>query len=418
MSYEQAHTSGSFQLSVSHHNLNVDDRLDVGIREGGEMVLEEIETNRTEDRETTLRTFVTSGAFDNHLIKVGVDLSYRQRHARFRVFEVEDGESEEVDLGGVFRITEQRLDAYLMDTWQIGPKHTLQAGLRLESTDMDLLDAGVTLDETELFPSLHYLYRANDHNSFRFSLARTTARQDFMDLQPFLQRDQPSEGHSTRGNPNLRAEFALGFDLGFEHSFRNQEGMLGFNLFYRDITDRVETVQLDEEDFQILNAGDGEVYGIELDLGMPLSGLKMPNVSLFANLTVQDSRLTDPNEGVKRPFNLQSDFVFNCGLLHTFPSAGLSYGANWLSQGKASEIFLTESSTIDYGDNLEMLLEKRWQRGWSLRLTARNLLDAEKRVFLDEYEGLRLEEELAQSLSESERSGRTYLLTLRGSFGP
>jgi len=409
--------SGSFNISLAHHDIKLDNRLDIGIREDGERVLKEWETDLTQDRESQLHAFVTSGAFAGHRFKAGIDLGYRHRDARVRQFENDEGETEEVTLGGVFRITEQRLDAYLMDTWQIGSHHTLQAGVRLESTSLDLRDAGVNLDEVELFPSLHYLLRLNDDNRLRFSVARTTARPDFMDLQPFLQRDQPSDGRNTRGNPDLRAEFALGFDLGYEHGFRDQEGVVGINLFYRDISDRVETVQVDDEDFQIRNAGDGRVYGLELDLGLPLTLLRLPNVSLFGNLIWQDSRLTDPHTGLQRPFNLQPDVTFNCGWLHSFPSAGLSYGVNWLSQGRALETLLTESSTIDYGDNLEMLLEKRWERSWSVRLTARNLLDAEKVVVLEEYDGFRLEEELNQTSLETERTGRSYLLTLRGAFG-
>ena len=304
-----------------------------------------------------------------------------------------------------------------MDTWSINDKHALQTGIRFERTELELRDANRIIETDEFYPSLHYLFKPISYAQFRLGYARTVKRPDFMDLQPFLQRDTPFEDRNTLGNPELRPEFADGLDVGYEHRFKRHEGILGVNFFVRDITDRVEVVQLNEEDFQFRNVGDGQLYGVELDIGLPLSALRLPNMSFFANLTLQDSELTDPLTGQKRPFNFQADSVFNLSLLHTFPELGFSYGVNWLTQGKSIEIFLTETSEIENGDNLEFLLEKQWKRQWSIRFMARNLLDAEKIVRLNEYEGLWTDGELSETSFETEFSGRSYFLTLRGLFG-
>ncbi len=407
---------GGLRLSLSHHVLEVDDRLDIGVIEEGELLFEELETDRTRDQETKLGVAISIDR-PGHVIELGVDAGLKDRDARARLFEIEDDELVDVEFGGVFRIEEERLDFYVMDTWAIGPNHDLQAGLRLEHTEMDMVEASLARRETELFPSIHYAYRPSDRGQWRVSLARTVKRPDFMDLQPFLQRDQPFEDRNTMGNPDLKPEFAVGLDIGYEQRFREFVGVIGLNFFYRDVRDHVETVQISEEAFQIRNIGDGEVYGFELDLGMPLHALGAPNVSVFGNLTLMDSTVTDPHSGRERPFNLQPDSVFNFGLIHAFPSLGMSYGATWLSQGTSEEILLDETAAIDFGDNLELLLEKRWRRGWSLRLTARNLLDATRDKRFQEFEELWTETEPSQTAFESERSGRSYLLTLRGVFG-
>ena len=107
-----------------------------------------------------------------------------------------------------------------MDTWTLNPKHTIQAGLRLEYTDLDLRDANIVIERDALFPSLHYLYQPMSYAQFRVSYARTVKRPDFMELQPFLQRDTPFEERNTLGNPELKPEFAEGLDIGYNHRFR------------------------------------------------------------------------------------------------------------------------------------------------------------------------------------------------------
>ena len=337
---------------------------------------------------------------------------HRQRNAHASFFEIEEEEAEVTDDSGVFAIEEERFDIFILDTMTLAQGHSLQSGLRVETTRYT--QEGHKQSETELFPSVHYLFQ-KDLNQLRFSLARTIRRHDFRELTPFVQHDIPREGQNTYGNPQLKPEFALGLDLGFEKRFRQWEGIIGVNLFYRDITDHVETLQVGEDTFRMENAGDGEVYGLEFDLGLPLTGIGLSGLSLFANLSLQDSSLTDPYTGEKRRFNLQSERVFNLSLLYTLPSARLSFGLNWLTQGQADEILLTERSVIEYGDNLELLIEKKFEK-MALRLMARNLADAERIVTLEEYEGLWTEGDLIASGLEKESSGRSIFLTLRTTF--
>lgn len=419
VAYDQAHSRGMFHLGLDFQRLELDRRATLGAFEGFERELEGIETDESKDRETKLRAFWTMGTGADHRLKLGLDLSRKERDARRRVFEIDEdeGELEEVDAAGVFRITEQRIDPFLVYNWTIGPRLDFEAGLRVEGTDLDLEDAGINTNDTQWFPSIHYRWRPTSSDIFRLSFARTTKRQDFDELQPFGARDQPRDGQVTVGNPALRPELAIGVDLGYEHYLADQEGIFGLNLFYRKIDDRVETVQIGTDLFQPRNIDEGEVYGLELDAGLPLAKLGMPNLSLFGNLTLQDSRVTDPLTGESRRFHLQSEYVFNLGMIHYLPRLKASYGVNWLKQGKAREVFLAETALIEYGDNLEFLLEKKWKKGFSLRLAGKNLLDGKRTEILEEYETPRGDGEVETTTFESESSGRNLTLTFRGIFG-
>ncbi len=406
-----------FHVNLDHDRIELHNQADFGSFQENEREIEEIETDRTEDTETKITTYFSLTQVKDHYLKFGIDLSLKKRHARRRAFETTDEGLEESNTDGVFRIKETRMDPYFSDTWNINSRHVIQTGLRLEITELELEDTSKKVRDHLLFPSIHYRYAITPSDQFRTSIARTIKRPDFMDLQPFVERNQPRDGQDTVGNPDLEPELSLGLDVGYEHRFAKHEGIIGFNLFFRKIDRRVDIVQLDEDRFQPQNIDEGEVYGLEMDAGFPLTKLGLPNLSVFANATFQDSSLTDPLSGGKRRFNLQSDFIFNLGWIHALPSLNASYGLNFLSQGNAEEIFLTERVLIEYSDNLEFFLEKKWRKGLSLRLSGRNLLEAERKERVRVYEGLWTENELEETKVETEQSGRSLLLTFRGTFG-
>ena len=405
--------SGTLRLGLSHDDLEVDEHADIGsIDEEGRQV-EEVETDRTRDHETRFRAASRWALANDHLLHVGLDLSEKRRKSRRRFFEFDEGASAELERGGVFAIEARRVDLFATDTWEPTKAHHVQIGLRLEHTRLDMPDAQTTRDRTELFPSIHYRHRVSPYTRIHFSAARTTTRPDFQNLQPFPQRDEPIEGFTTFGNPNLEAETALGLDAGITFRFAKFEGVVGGNLYYRDIRDHVEAVQREGRTLEMRNIGDGEAYGLELDLGLPLIFVGLPNVSFFANLALQHSEVVDPITGRERGFNLQADHVINTGFLHSFPQLGLTWGANWISQGDVEENLATEKTVISTGDALEVLVEYRWAERWSLRLTGRNLNDGANTVAFSEFDGLLTESDITESGFESERSGRSFFLVLR-----
>src|SRR3546814_2374934 len=72
--------------------------------------------------------------------------------------------------------------------------------------------------------------------------------------------------------PLIRPETAWGGDLGYEHRVGNT-GVIGVNVFYREVKNLVELVNTGEEGsegegtfvLQPQNVGDGKVWGIEFD---------------------------------------------------------------------------------------------------------------------------------------------------------
>lgn len=387
-----------------------------------EQVRERIETDDTEIK--LAADFIAgSGA---HEFKYGAVLVSKTRDASLLIDErdydagdtppaFETGEDQVAD--GRFELEEQRFDLYADDTLRLSEKAVLEYGLRAEYTRYEDADSGVSTDNTQINPSLHYRYAVSAADQFRVSVARTVRRPEFDELIPFT---DVNEDFVETGNPELDPESSLGLDIGWEHRVSGEEGILGVNLFYRSISDKIEEVQIGDATgsegdvvplLQPRNLGDAKLYGIEFDSSLPLTFLGAPDFGVFANVTLLRSELTDPVSGETRDFNNQPELVYNLGFNHDLGS-GWAYGTSYQKRGESLEVLEDERVELQYEGNLEAFLEKRFGDDLTLRLAGNNLLDAEKREDILGLDDGAIEKREVQL----ETAGPVYTLTLRGAF--
>lgn len=364
--------------------------------------------------------------------KAGIDILRKQRDGANRVFAIDGDEIEEETVpGAIFRITETRIDPYLRLTGDIAPGFGFDAGLRYEHTKRDVRsdDGSASLDAGTLNPSLHLRYAPGADGQLRFSVARTVRRPAYDLISPYRQEEEPADNDELLGNPDLRNETAWGLDLGYEHRI-GKRGIIGANLFYRDITDVIELVSTGIETeaggrvFQPQNIGKGTTWGIELDLSTDLDMLGLPDTGLFANYTYLDSEVVDPFTGETRRFNNQPQHIYNFGFIQNLRSPGISFGATVSGRSNATESNFDETVELIYGTDLEAFVEKRFGSRFVLRFTAANILDRRKRenfrIFdgdsVDEIIAARLAGDVGESEAESERAGVLFQVTLRAAF--
>jgi outer membrane receptor protein involved in Fe transport len=407
---------------------------------------------------------------DNFQLEVGVDWNQKERDGLVtnREFEFEDNgppigdappftgdpwtEADETDDGvndgGDFLIEERRLDPFVMVTGENGAIEW-EAGLRYETTELDVTDrdeAVTTSHEYEtLLPSAHLRFNVTEDDRLNFSVARSVRRPSFRFIMPSLFEGEFGD-NDFQGNPLLDPETAWGVDLGWEHRL-GRVGVVGINVFYRDVTDVLEifnTGELTEEYEEALeeflddnpgsteedffdeeppvfiysarNTGDGQVWGVEFDLSTPLTFVGLENTGVFLNYSWLDSEIQD--EFGTRRFNNQSEFVLNVGFIHDMPTLGAAFGATYRQQGDAFTRVLGEEVNISYGGDLEVFVEKRFGENFSLRFTGSNLLDASKDevydVFLNaDHQADRLHDEYEL---ETESTGPVYQLVARYAF--
>ena len=347
---------------------------------------------------------------------------------------------------------ERRLDPYLMFSGE-GKGFTWEAGLRYESTDVDISADGdsASNEYSALLPSAHLKWDLTENDRMSFSVARTVRRPNFNFVLPLLLEEEFGDNDFI-GNPNLKPELAWGFDLGFERRLGRQ-GIFGINVFYRDVSDLIEITntgeasataiddyeddvedflddnpgatpgtpgypQFDPESFvyTAANVGDGYVYGIELDLSTPLTIFDMPNTGVFFNYSWLDSSVDD--EFGERTFNDQAKYIFNVGFVQDLPSVDMAFGASYRRQGNAYSRLLSEEVKTSYGADLEVFIEKRFGEKFSLRLTGSNLLNASKDEFFSKFDNRfdQIDRDFDEYELETEKSGPVVQLIARYSF--
>lgn len=379
-------------------------------------------------------------------------------------------------------IKEKRLDPYLQFNgkagalrWEAGLRHEMTDS-DIRYVEDGRLEGLSSKDYNEFLPSLHFRWDLTEADRISLSLARSIKRPNFNELIPAV-LDGEFGDNDYAGNPQLKPEIANGLDLGYERRLGNQ-GVFGINVFYRKIRNLIELTntgvasqnalasigedELDNEDlaeelieeylvenpsasrrdaqaaaaaalrtavedadgefepdswlFTSENVNSGKVYGVEIDLSSPLTLLGLPNTGVFVNYTWVKSEVTDFLG--ERRFNEQAKSVYNVGFIHDLPALGASFGATYRKQGSAFSRVLAEEVTVKYGDELDLFVEKRFGRNFSVRLSASNLLDAAKDEYFHKFDNLddQIDRDYDEFEIESEQAGPAYQLVARWAF--
>lgn len=369
---------------------------------------DEKELTDTTDREISNTFSYEFEATELTQIKVGVDLLDKDRDASLRTFEWDDGTltfEEETPDGNIYVIEETRFDPFVKTEIEMTDHITLELGVRYELTWSDIESTNVN-DPTDpaddvttsldneydfLNPSAHLKIDLTEVDRVRASVARTVRRPDFDQIGPATIEEEPTDEDDTVGNPELVPETAWGFDVGYERRL-GALGIFGVNAFYRDIQNFIElsSTGLPASGGGLVytyeNVSDATAWGLEFDLSTPLEFMGLPDTGFFANYAFLDSRIVDPILLIERRIRDQPDYVYNVGFIHNLRDWAAAFGVTYQERGDSTQYSLGEIRTISYDGDLELFLEKRFGDDIVFRLTAGNLLDAEKREEIISYE--------------------------------
>lgn len=337
------------------------------------------------------------------------------------------GDLEAAD-GGDNRIKEKRRDAFALVEGNMDSLKW-EAGLRYEHTkvrisdytvDADLRDQKASYDA--FLPSASFKYSLTASDRIIGSVARTLRRPEFNYISPALLEEEVGDS-DLLGNPQLRPEKAWGVDLGYEHRM-GTGGIVGVNLFYRKIKDLIELTNTGVEGsegegtfvYQPKNVGDGKVWGVEFDLSTNLGVIGLPDTGIFGNVSWLDSEVSD--FAGKRRFNDQSKYVYNFGFIQDFPKAEAAFGATYRKQGAAYGRVISEEVTTTYGADLEIFVEKRFGKKFTIRAVGSNLLNGAKREVFNKFDNLadQLDRDFDEYELESEKAGPVFQVMARMAF--
>ena len=245
----------------------------------------------------------------------------------------------------------------------------------LNQRTSDVLTA--SLNETNLFPSVNFVYATTPEQNVRIGYSQTVNRPEFREVSPFEFTDVVG-GRAVVGNPNLQQSLIQNFDARWEW-FPGAEEVVSASFFYKQFDDPIErivepTAQLRTS---FTNAETAQNAGVELEL----RSLVGEFVLVGANYTYVDSEVTlspasrQVQTSLSRPLAGTSANLFNA--LLEIRGLGFSGRLLWnYFDDRISDVgSLGLPDIIEKGrQSLDIVLSRRWDQA-SLRVALSNLTD-------------------------------------------
>jgi outer membrane receptor for ferrienterochelin and colicins len=244
--------------------------------------------------------------------------------------------------------TVQRNALYAQTEWALPKNTTLTTGLRAQQSKIESsLVGGASVVDDRLFwqPSLNARTNIDENNQFRINLARVSRSPRVWELIGRTVTESLNNSPSNpdfRGNPALKSETTLTFDIGWDKRLANG-GQTGINLFTRKQQDVIAR-KISENSGQWINQpsniGNATVWGIETDIRTNLvwAGLDK-DWTLGANASVLNSKLNSGDApGSRIPG--QARYLANINIAKPLRTSGGWYGG--------ANLNLVGSSDYDY----------------------------------------------------------------------
>lgn len=296
--------------------------------------------------------------------------------------------------------------AYVMTELPITRWARLIGGVRFEQTEIAMNSASYVANETtglpvnqtlltrdDWLPAVGVIFQPRTNMTVRLHYSQTLARPTFRELAAYRSYD-PITDELIEGNPRLGMSDLKNYDLRWEWFPRPGE-VCSVSLFYKDLRNAIERrfVNIGGDIVSFMNRPSAKVYGVEVEFrrGLdiwwgPLSGLSLGlNAAWIASevgLTEEEIRnrtafLGDTSRS--RPLYDQSPYVLNVDLTWDHPrtKTSLTVGFNLFGPRIVIAGLATPDVYEQPAPSLDVVLRQGLGRHWSLRCTARNLLDPE-----------------------------------------
>jgi len=306
-----------------------------------------------------------------------------------------------------FYDAEQAIRAgYAMFELPLVEKLKLMAGVRMESTDMDVLSVGAlrssvtgqqvnqaTIGQTDWLPAASLTFSPITNMNVRASFSQTVARPSFRELAAYRQYD-PVLNELLEGNPRLQMSAIDNYDLRWEW-FPEPGAVLSVSLFYKTLANAIERqfITVDGEIISFINRPEAEVRGVEVEArhGLGFLGEPLEDFSVGMNAAYIDSEVKlSPAEIANRiqflgdatdtrplydqsPYIINADFTWDQRDWGTTATAVFSvFGPRITIAGLATpDIYEQPAPQLDF------ILSQRLGEHFKLRFTARNVLNPE-----------------------------------------
>lgn len=424
--YEKSRSTMLWAAIKGEHHLSGTELLDWKVKfhenrdNGNSGAIQTLPTKNVslQNDKSSFRVFGTEGSYSkvrgDHFIKAGAEL---KGLSQLDEVQRDVNGTDVTTLADQVSLHQTKGALYVQDEISFGESIVMTPGLRYESITRNY---GATGHIAYFAPSLHMLLRLSPEDNLRASVAKTVKlpRLDELSTSYDSTFERNDIRHpDTTGNVNLTEEKALSYELRLEHFFEDK-GILSIGSFYRNIDDKIERVtQFDTNTSRYVqrpyNSGQGNLWGIELEVKKSLSSY-IDGVGTFANVTFQNSSISNNTTGFRRPIKQTNDYLYNIGVDHTLKTYKLTYGAAYrYVSGYDDPIDENGISQVQKGyGTLDMYAIKRLNETFKLQLNWKNITGTTMEITSKTYSGTTLTE----TQINRDSSSSILLLSLEGKW--
>lgn len=321
--------------------------------------------------------------------------------------------------------SEQKVYAgYLMFDATLFEQLRLVSGVRFEYSYQNMLSQSITGEPVDVksyyrdyLPSLNLTYLLSQNLNIRLGYSKTLARPEFREAAPFTYFDFLAN-ELVQGNTELKRTLIDNYDLRFE-LFPGAGELIAASFFYKHFDNPIEQILLassgNEPIRSFANALSANNYGVEIEVRKNLSFIydEFQNFSFVGNLTLINSKIKIDRSGnqsfqkSERALQGQADYVFNLGIYFDDAEWGLNTSLVYNKVGNR----IAKVGVNDLGDIIEKPVDlidfsvsKKFFDNFTLKLTAKDLLNQDRRFIQQTNTG--------DQISELNKSGRNFSIGL------
>ena len=346
------------------------------------------------DQERIFRTSYTWDPLTSHGLEMGVERAETIRDSDLRLGMAGFG-SPSLNHGNLPPISidnsdsivkEMRYENFLVHNWRVSDKVSVESSLTYETSNIKQAGDIFNKRDFDFFrPKIDYRYDITQSTQLRAKIEKRVSQLSFRDFSASSD-SQDDDQNTQAGNPEIVQEQSWEYSLNLEYRLPNNLGVFNSELYYRDIEDVIDLVNVSTSSDDLRSArgniGDAYRYGLRLDASTRLGFIGLPTALLNVNLSLQDSEVTDPFLGTERRLRFNSRWFGRSSFRHDITRWDLSYGLNYFNSDNDSDARMQidindiEREIRDYG--LSMFVEKKASNGVTFRLNVMNANDPQR----------------------------------------
>ncbi|MFT4077388.1 MAG: TonB-dependent receptor [Asticcacaulis sp.] len=193
-------------------------------------------------------------------------------------------------------VSELRGEAFANASYKLSPRIRLEAGLAVEASQIKV--TGDVRNEQGLIyikPSVGIVWTISARTQAQFTVRRSV---DQLDFDAFAASVDSADNRALGGNAQLRPTRTTEARMRFDHSWGKGRA-LAVQVWHESYEGVLDYILLPEGDQALGDAGDGKLWGANLQVTLPIARLVQGGL-LKLDATVRDSAYRDPLTGLDR----------------------------------------------------------------------------------------------------------------------